>query len=637
MLELKHVFKKYAVNSEYILNDINLKLNKGLVSIEGSSGSGKSTLLNIIGLLDKPTKGDIYLDGKNLNKLRNKEIDYYHFKKIGFIFQNYNLIEYLTVYQNVTITHTSNDVDKILKDLKIYKLKNKKVNQLSGGEKGRVAIARVLVQNPDILLCDEPTGALDSKTGDIIMDLLKEISKKKLVIMVTHNHDYSVKYADRIISIKDGNIIKDSKKLKSKSKQSDEKFKKVKFNIFKLFKIISNNLLNKWKRNLLTAFAFSIGLISLLLVLGIRNGFSISLDNYNKEYASNFPLFISPYTQDKKEEINDLLKEKEIRNDKVYSSAKEHKNKIDKDFINYINNKLDLIKYNIYGYTIDYKSIVTIPTKNLDSFYNNFNILYGNVINDDHDVILVLDSSNNLNNNYLKQLNLENDSYNYEELIGYKYKINNIKYKIVGIMKLKEDSLLQLESCILYKDTFNAIPNNMNLYPNNIDDKNELVKYIKDYKNKILFTDYSDTIKTASDFIIKASSIILISFSVISLVVSCFMIGIITYISVLERVHEIGLFKSLGISNGNIKRIFILENIFISILASVISLIITIIISYPINNLLLDLTSLENILLLNSSIILLIFIISLVVSIVGSIIPTHGISRLKIVDALKYE
>ena len=393
MLELKHVFKKYAVNSEYILNDVSLKLDKGLISIEGSSGSGKSTLLNLIGLLDKPTKGNIYLDGKDLNKLKKKEIDYYHNKKIGFIFQNYNLIEYLTVYENVTITHNSENVFKILNDLNIIRLRNKKVNKLSGGEKSRVAIARALVQNPDILLCDEPTGALDSKTGEIIMGILKEISKEKLVIMVTHNHDYSVKYADRIISIKDGKIIKDNKKINKTENPTNEQYKKVHFNIFKLFKIINNNLINKWKRNILTAIAFSIGLISLLLVLGIRNGFSISLDNYNKEYASNFPIFINPYTTDKKEEINDLLKEKEIRNDKVYSNQDKHVNKIDKDFINYINNRSNLIKYNIYGYTIDYKAILTIPSNNIDSFYSNFNFLYGNKITNDHDVILVLDSS----------------------------------------------------------------------------------------------------------------------------------------------------------------------------------------------------------------------------------------------------
>ncbi len=637
MLELKHVFKKYAVNSEYVLNDINIKLDKGLVSIEGSSGSGKSTLLNLIGLLDKPTKGDIYLDGKHLNKLKKKEIDYYHHKKIGFIFQNYNLIEYLTVYENLTITHNSEYVDKILKDLNIYKLKNKKVNKLSGGEKGRVAIARVLVQDPDILLCDEPTGALDSKTGEIIMNILKDISKRKLVIMVTHNHEYSIKYADRIISIKDGIIIDDTKKIKKSNKRISEKYKKVHFNIIKLFKIINNNLLNKWKRNLLTAIAFSIGLISLLLVLGIKNGFSISLDNYNKEYASNFPLFISPYTTDKQEELLETFQEKEKRNDKVYTTNESRKNIIDKDFINYIKNRIDLIKYDIYGYSIDNKSIVTIPSKNIDLFYDNFEILYGNRIYNNNEVILLLDSSNNIDNNLLKQIGLKNNSYSYEELIGYSYKVNNNKYTITGIMKLRDDSTLQINSSILYKDTFNTIPNSINLYPNNIDDKNELVKYIKNYKNEITFTDYSDTIKTASDFLIKASSIVLISFSVISLIVSCFMIGIITYISVLERVHEIGLFKSLGISNANIRRIFIIENIIIAILASIISIVISMLISYPINDLLYKYTELNNILLINSTIVIIIIIISIIVSIIGSIIPAFGISRLKIVDALKYE
>ena len=204
-------------------------------------------------------------------------------------------------------------------------------------------------------------------------------------------------------------------------------------------------------------------------------------------------------------------------------------------------------------------------------------------------------------------------------------------------MKLKEDSILQINSCILYKNIFNITPSSMYLYPNNIDDKNELVKYIKEYNTEITFTDYSDTIKTASDFMIKAASVVLISFSIISLIVSSFMIGIITYISVLERVHEIGLFKSLGISNNNIRRIFIIENIMIAILASAFSLVITVLTSYPINNLLYEYTSLNNILLLNCGIIYTIVLISIVVAILGSIIPVCGISRLKIVDALKYE
>ena len=182
MLRIKHVFKEY--NNQSVLKDINITLpNKGLISIVGVSGSGKSTLLNLIGGIDKPSKGSIFINNVDVTKLNNKELNWYHNKYLGFIFQSYNLIDYLSVKDNLSLIN--NNYDILLKKLNIYNLKDKKVNLLSGGEKQRVAIARGIMKNPKILLCDEPTGALDSTTSVDIMNILKELSKDRLVIVVT--------------------------------------------------------------------------------------------------------------------------------------------------------------------------------------------------------------------------------------------------------------------------------------------------------------------------------------------------------------------------------------------------------------------------------------------------------------------
>nr|MCR4581800.1 ABC transporter ATP-binding protein [Bacilli bacterium] len=288
MLKLKHVCKKY--NKEYILNDINLTLpSKGLVSILGSSGSGKTTLLNIIGGIDKPTSGTISLNNKNINELNNKELDWYHDKYVSFVFQQYNLINYLTVKDNLRLVN--NNYELTLFKLNIYDLKNKKVSELSGGEKQRVALARCLLKNPKLLLCDEPTGALDSTNSIFILDTLKEISKERLVIVITHNEELANTYSDHIIRIKDGKI---DNNIIVKERIQNINVEKVKHK--NIFKVIVNHVANKWKRNLLISLSFAIGLISLGLVLSITNGFQASLDKEEKNTLSKYPILISKYS-----------------------------------------------------------------------------------------------------------------------------------------------------------------------------------------------------------------------------------------------------------------------------------------------------------------------------------------------------
>lgn len=211
MLTLKNISMQYEGSNNLILNNINLSFGEnGLVSILGPSGCGKTTLLNIIGGLDKPTNGSVLIDGYDITKLKRKELDKYHNRIIGFVYQNYNLIDYLNVVDNIELINKNIYIKELLEQFNLSNKKYKKIKHLSGGEKQRVAIARSISNNPKILLCDEPTGALDTKTGHTIMKFLKSISSEILVIMVTHNKELANTYSDRIISLEDGNIVYDS-------------------------------------------------------------------------------------------------------------------------------------------------------------------------------------------------------------------------------------------------------------------------------------------------------------------------------------------------------------------------------------------------------------------------------------------
>ena len=219
MLKLKNISKTYSTKdgvTHRALNNISLEFeSKGLVFILGKSGSGKSTLLNIIGGLDSFDRGEIYLYGKKFSKFKKFEYDFYRNTFTGFVFQEYNLINELTIEENVTLAldlqsiKDKDRIDKIFDDLEISELKNRKVFELSGGQKQRVAIARALVKNPSIILADEPTGALDTKTTKEILDLLIKLSKERLVIVITHNREIAEHYGDRVIELKDGEVLKD--------------------------------------------------------------------------------------------------------------------------------------------------------------------------------------------------------------------------------------------------------------------------------------------------------------------------------------------------------------------------------------------------------------------------------------------
>lgn len=321
MLELNDIKKDYVSGSTTVsaLKGINLRFRDcEFVSILGQSGCGKTTMLNIIGGLDKYTSGDLKINGVSTKNYKDRDWDFYRNNSIGFVFQSYNLIPHQTVLSNVELALTLSGVSKAerkkraieaLEKVGLGEQIHKKPNQMSGGQMQRVAIARALVNNPDILLADEPTGALDTETSIQIMELLKEISKDRLIIMVTHNPELAKDYSTRIVRLLDGVITDDSDpysledmeadiraKEAAKVKTSEKKTKKsgnkqkTSMSFFTALSLSFNNLMTKKTRTILTAFAGSIGIIGIAMILSISNGIQLYIDRVQRDTLSSYPI-----------------------------------------------------------------------------------------------------------------------------------------------------------------------------------------------------------------------------------------------------------------------------------------------------------------------------------------------------------
>ena len=311
MLQLQHISKVYhTANQEFhALKDISIRFRENeFVSILGQSGSGKTTLLNIIGGLDQYTSGDLLIQGKSTKQFKDRDWDSYRNHTIGFVFQAYNLIGHQTALSNVEIAMTLSGVSKAerkkraIEALERVGLKDhlyKKPSQMSGGQMQRIAIARALVNNPKVVLADEPTGALDSETSVQIMELLKDIAKERLVIMVTHNPELAKTYSTRIVQVLDGNILSDSNPYEptEEKTQGDIQFTKTKMSFMTALALSFNNLLTKKGRTFLTAFAGSIGIIGIALILALSNGVSDYVKKVQEDTLVSLPLTISEQNQ----------------------------------------------------------------------------------------------------------------------------------------------------------------------------------------------------------------------------------------------------------------------------------------------------------------------------------------------------
>lgn len=479
MLELKNITKSYKVGDVVTkaLDDVSLSFReKEFVAILGTSGSGKTTSLNIIGGLDRYDSGDLIINGKSTKKFKDREWDAYRNNSIGFIFQSYNLISHLSILANIEMGMTLSGVSasekrrRAVEALEKVGLKDhigKKPNQLSGGQMQRVAIARALANNPDILLCDEPTGALDTATSVQIMDLIKEVAGDKLVIMVTHNPELAEKYADRIVKFSDGKVISDSNPYDAHDKESDFSLKKTSMSFFTALKLSANNIRTKLGRTFLTSFASSIGIIGIALILSLSVGFQMQIDKFESDTLQQMPVYISQQSMNMDAETmmqmgSEQEKYESYPDDKkifLYDSMQDtmmHTNIFTDEYIDYIDNiDKNLCKGVTYSRLVnmnmlrkDENKYVPVTAENLNfsayplSFNNNddnalmnehYDVLAGNMPKEATDIILVVDSKNRINKSVMKELGFDTNNLteiDFEDIIGMEFKVimNNDYY-----------------------------------------------------------------------------------------------------------------------------------------------------------------------------------------------------------------
>lgn len=837
MLELNGIRKTYVTGTTSVeaLKGIDLKFRDSeFVSILGQSGCGKTTLLNIIGGLDKYTSGDLKINGRSTKDFKDRDWDAYRNNSIGFVFQSYNLIPHQTVLSNVELALTLSGVSKAerrqrateaLEKVGLKEQIHKKPNQMSGGQMQRVAIARALVNDPDILLADEPTGALDTQTSIQIMDLLKEISKDRLIIMVTHNPELATQYSTRIIRLLDGTITDDSNPYNGEDdniatktdedsltdkKSGKTKKKKTSMSFFTALSLSLNNLMTKKTRTILTAFAGSIGIIGIALILSISNGIQNYIDRVQRDTLSSYPIKLQKESVDVSSMIENMMgnKDKNVDHDKdkIYSNnimtdmvnsmvaevnsnnlkafklyLENHKSDVD-GYISDIQYSYDVPLYiystdtsdgvtqlnpssvmeNMYGMSVSGDGMMSAGMQNTSVWsrlFDNrqmldeqYDLIAGSWADNYNEVMLVVDENNEIDDYTLYSLGFkdpaevkkifknvmagnsyetEETQYTYDEVLDKKFKlvlptelyryndtfgiwedashddeymttvVNNAEeVKIAGIIRKNPDAAsVSVSSGVAYtkdlmpyiiekvnetqivkqqladpeKDVFTGMsfdndktsistlennksllgissednPSEIDIYAKDFDSKEKLQDFIKNYNDEVTadgrdedtinYTDYVGILMSSVSTIITAISSVLIAFVAISLVVSSIMIGIITYISVLERTKEIGVLRSIGASKKDVSRVFNAETLIEGFVSGAMGIIITLILCIPANAVIKNVTDISNVAQLPVAGAVILVIISMLLTTIAGLIPAKMAAKKDPVVALRTE
>jgi putative ABC transport system permease protein len=712
MLVLKQIEKKYKVGSQIIkaLDSIDLAFRKQeFVCVIGPSGCGKTTLLNIIGGLDRYSNGELIIEGKGTKDFSTKDWDGYRNDSIGFVFQNYQLIPHLSVYENIAMALVLSGISRanrkkkvleVLEKVDLLDQKDKRPRHLSGGQMQRVAIARALVNDPAIILADEPTGALDSKTADQIVHLLKEISENRLVIMVTHNEQLAKKYGTRNIYLLDGRVDSDSNPYDSKQEQQEKKKKRTSMSYWAALVLSFKNLITKRLRTLLTVFAGSVGIVGVTLVLTISHGVSVYMEDIQKVTLANFPITIRSVAQDPPpdEDLPNYVlypEDEKIFVTNRFKTYYGHVNIFSNQFLSYLN-ALDDSLYNV----IDYRSRLDMKIlTNMDNIYRRvsisrfiemsddvdyietqYDVLYGKLPSEPGDLAILVDRYNTIDVTVLSSLGIDFtgiNEYTFDEIAQKEYRVirNNdfyfkqpsgiyatysssnyetmyhqsaIPLQITGIIRISRNATTNIyDNGILYstkltelvindslesdivqeqlaygldKNVFTGLPfvdeeyltvtytkeyryegqlatltahteiSTIRIYTDAFVSRIVINDYLKAYNDdlemddRILYTDQMGNIIREFDTFIEILTRVLIAFAAVSLFVSTIMIGIITYVSVMERIREIGILRSLGARRKDIARVFNAEVSIIGFASGVLGVLLGILFIQPLIN-----------------------------------------------------
>jgi putative ABC transport system permease protein len=766
MLTLKNATKSYTVGdfTQKALDNVSISFrDKEFVAILGPSGSGKTTLLNMIGGLDRYDSGDLLIDGKSTQDFKDKDWDSYRNHAVGFIFQSYNLITHTSVLSNVEVGMTLSGLPaeqrkaraiEVLTDVGLKDHIYKKPNQLSGGQMQRVAIARALANHPEIIMADEPTGAIDSATSSQIMKIIQDIAKDKLVIMVTHDKSLAKEYADRIIELKDGHVISDSNPYVEESKNNGRlNLKKTAMAFTQAVRLSFNNLKTKKFRTLITAFAGSIGIIGVAMVLALANGLNQEIDSLERSTLAQFPLQIDPFPIDIQAARADALGESgdeiitlfpDVRVVYPYEpqvASTQQVNVLTEDYLDYVeamnpewyfeitpsynlNIPLYLQETEASYLSVDRGrgGVFFNPAVTSAEFLNDYyDVIDGRLPENANEMMLVVDTANRLNIRFFRTLGLSIDvaEYDFEtfydltfytffpedyfqptdeedrfvrdfDLAGLVAEEKGFPLKIVGIVRQAEDSQApgfldtgikyhpDLEKIYLEEASTSSIattqantlmdvltgnemtaieqanrlrflgytrtPSQILIYPVDFNAKTLIREYLDAYNvdkpenEQIIYTDLAALVTELTGDLIDGVSYVLIAFSAISLVVSSIMIGIITYVSVLERTKEIGILRSLGARKKDISRVFNAETIIIGFTAGAIGVLIAFGLTFPLNALIRNLVDgIDNLAQLPLVAIFALIGISIFLTFIAGLIPSRIAANKHPVDALRIE
>lgn len=785
-LKLVDIDKSYRTGGSYlnVLKKISLEFRKNeFVSILGPSGSGKTTLLNLIGGLDHYDSGDLIINSHSTKHFKDRDWDAYRNRSVGFVFQNYNLISHQSVLQNVEIAMTLSGVSsderkeratKALTDVGLADQIGKRPNQLSGGQMQRVAIARALVNNPDIILADEPTGALDSKTSEQVMDILRDVAKTRLVIMVTHNEDIALEYSSRIIRFLDGAIQSDSHPIEEKTEADapikQKKRDKTSMSIVTALSLSFKNLLTKKGRTILTAFAGSIGIIGVALVLALSNGLSDQLDVVQSDTLANFPITIDtgeqfvdfteagpPGTTDDVSDYEEYPEDNIIYPYDASDSFQMHQNVLTDDFLTYIEEMDEELNESISN--IDYRQGVGINLiaegengfKKFETSQQSQNFgppgvqtgqsfwqempddetfileLYdligeaSRLPEDENEIAIVVDQYNRVSSDFFDALGLDPEGdYNFEDFIGeemlrvipndtfytedesglfmqaapnqYEAVYNEAASRgltVTGVLRIKEDastsyfsqgfvypsdlteSILtdaqasdiamaqeeadvnvltgapfeserEKEQALIYLGA-NTRPVGIDIYPVDFEGKDNVKAYLDDYnegldeEDQIVYNDLAELIGDLMTDLINTITYVLVGFAAISLVVSTIMIGIITYVSVIERTKEIGILRSVGARKKDISRVFNAETLIVGFVSGTLGIVLSYLLIIPINQLIEGLTDIPNVASLAITPAVILIIGSMILTLIAGLIPSRMAAKKDPVVALRTE